>query len=151
MCLDDRNTDSRVRPRATSLILRRTVAVRRAVRSLNLDITGPLLLLSFLAEDILVRISHALALVGFGWAVTADLGGDVADLRLIDAGHHNLGRFWRRHRNAFGDREVYVVGKPELQLQRLALYGGAKTDTGNLQLLFEAFGHARHQVGDQRP
>jgi hypothetical protein len=38
MCFDERKTDSRVRPRAASLILRRTVAVRRAVRSVSLDI-----------------------------------------------------------------------------------------------------------------
>src|SRR5262249_43501059 len=40
MCFDERNTDNRVRPRAASLTLRRTVAVRRAERSLNLDIAS---------------------------------------------------------------------------------------------------------------
>ena len=40
MCFDERNTDSLARPLvpAASLTLRRTDAVRRAVRSVNLDI-----------------------------------------------------------------------------------------------------------------
>ena len=83
MCFDERNTDSRARPRAASLILRRTVAVRRAVRSVNLDMARPLLLLAFLAEDVLVDIFHALALVGLGRTESADFGGDVS--HLVDA------------------------------------------------------------------
>src|SRR5579875_1400925 len=38
MCLEERNTLRRARPRAASLTRRRTLARRRAVRSLNLDI-----------------------------------------------------------------------------------------------------------------
>src|SRR5262247_695678 len=121
MCLDERNTDNRARPRPASLILRRTVAVRRAVRSLNLDMARPLLLLPFLAEDVLVCVFHALALVRLRRAVTADLGSDLADLLLVDACHHEFGRLWRCDRNAFGNREIDVMGKPELQLQAFAL------------------------------
>src|SRR4249919_853691 len=106
MCFDERNTDSRARPLvpAASLTLRRTVAVRRAVRSVNLDIARPLLLLPFLAEDVLVRVFHALAFVGLGRAETPDFGGNVPDLLLVDAGHHDLGRLGRYDRNAFRDR-----------------------------------------------
>src|SRR6516164_6376327 len=96
MCLDERNTDSRARPWATCLTLRRTVAVRRAVRSLNLDIAVLLLLLAFLTEDVLVDVFHALALIGLGRAETADLGGDLTHLLLIDTGHDNFGRLRRQ-------------------------------------------------------
>src|SRR5262245_101242 len=109
MCFDERNTDSRARPRPASLTLRRTVAVRRAVRSVNLDIAGPLLFLSFLAEDVLVGVFHALALVGLGRTESTDLGGDVPDLLLVDASDHDLGRFRRHNRDAFRNREIHVV------------------------------------------
>ena len=38
-----------------------------------------LLLLAFLAEDELARVLHALALVGLGAAIVADLGSHLAD------------------------------------------------------------------------
>src|SRR5215204_5608626 len=41
---------------------------------------GPLLLLAFLAEDELVGVLHALALVGLGLTELADLGGGLPDL-----------------------------------------------------------------------
>src|SRR5512146_1504601 len=152
MCLDERNTDSRARPLvpAASLTLRRTDAVLRAVRSVNLDIARPLLLLPFLAEDVLVGVLDALALVGLGRTESADFGGHVPDLLLVDAGDHDLGRLWRRDRDALGNWEIDVVREAELQLQGLALHGGAIADAGDLQPLFETFGHARHDVGDQR-
>src|SRR5689334_21607850 len=142
MCLDDRRTDSRVRPRAATLILRRTVAVRRAVRSVNLDMARPLLLLSFLAEDILVCVLHTFALVRLGWSVAADLGSDMADFLLVDAAHDNFGRLWRRNCDPFRNRETHVVGKPKLQLQRLALNRRAVADASNFQFLLEALGYA---------
>src|SRR4029078_5915553 len=87
MCLDERNTDSRARPLvpAASLTLRRTDAVLRAVRSVSLDIARPLLFLAFLAEDILVGVLHAFALVGLGRTEPADFGGDVPNLLLVDS------------------------------------------------------------------
>src|SRR4051812_11071872 len=56
----------------------------------------PLLLLAFLAEDEFACVFHALALIGFGRTERADLGGHLADLLLVDAGHHDLGRLRRR-------------------------------------------------------
>src|SRR5690242_717877 len=132
MCLDERNTDSRVRPRATSLILRRTVAVRRAVRSVALDMARPLLLLPFLAEDVLVHVFHTLALVGLRRTEAADFGGNVPDLLLVDAGHHDLGRLWRRDRDAFGNWKTHVVRETKLQLQVFALHRGAVANAGDL-------------------
>src|SRR5689334_21684483 len=58
---------------------------------------GLLLLLAFLAHDALVGIAHALALVGLGAAIFADLSGDLANLLLIDARDGDFGRL--RHRN----------------------------------------------------
>src|SRR4029453_2109565 len=150
MCLDERNTDNRARPRPASLILRRTVAVRRAVRSLNLDMARPLLLLPFLAEDVLVYVSHALALVRFGRPIAADLGRDVTNFLLVDPTHHDFRRLRRGNSDAFRDRKIHVVGKAELQLKCLALHRGAKAHACDLKLLFKAFGDARHYVGDQR-
>src|SRR5262245_53979619 len=141
MCLEERNTDKRVRPRAASLTLRRTVAVRRAVRSLNLDLVRSLLLLAFLAEDVLARIFHALALVGLGRAVTADLCGDMTDFLLVDTADDDLRRLWRRNRDALRDRKIHIVGKAELQMQGFALHRGAKAYTDNLKRLPEALSY----------
>src|SRR5262245_53375204 len=117
MCLDERNTDNRVRPRPASLTLRRTVAVRRAARSVSFDMVRPLLLLSFLAEDVFVHVFHALALIGLGRTESADLGGDVADLLLVDATDDDLGGLRRRDRDALRDRKIHVMREAELQLQ----------------------------------
>src|SRR5262249_11659231 len=149
MCLDERKTESRVRPCAASLILRRTVAVRRAVRSVDLDMARPLLLLPFLAEDVFVCVFYALALVRFRRAVAADLGSDLANLLFVDARHYDFGRLRGCDRNALRDREIYVVRKPKLQLQTFALDRSTESDTGDFESFLEAFGHARYNVGDQ--
>src|SRR6185437_3827816 len=47
-------------------------------------------LLAFLAEDELARIAHALALVRLWRPEPSDLSRDLADLLLVDAGHHDL-------------------------------------------------------------
>src|SRR5262245_41157232 len=100
MCLEERNTESRARPWAARLIPRRTFAVRRIVRSTTVAIVRlPSLLLAFLAEDVLVRIFHALALVGLGLAKRPDLGCDVPDLLVVDAAHHDLRRLRHRDRD----------------------------------------------------
>src|SRR6185437_9013489 len=109
MCLDERNTDNRERPCDVSLILRRTVAVRRAVLSLSLDMARPLLLLPFLAEDIFICIFHAFTLVGLGRTVAADLRSDMTDFLLVDSGHYDLGRLRRHDRYSFRNRKVDVV------------------------------------------
>src|SRR5690349_9413511 len=45
-----------------------------------------LLLLAFLAEDVLAGILHTLALVGLGRTIAADFRRHLADLLLVDAG-----------------------------------------------------------------
>src|SRR5688572_13520145 len=96
-----------------------------------------LLLLAFLADDLLTSVTNALALVRLGTAIFADLGSNLADLLLVDAGHGDFRRL--RH----GDRDVLrrfvddVMAEAERQLQVLALHGGAIADAGDLKLLFE--------------
>src|SRR5436305_4541071 len=122
MCLDERNTESRLRSPAARRMPRRTFAVRRSVRSMTVAIAKlPLLLLAFLAEDVLVRILHALALVGLGLAERPDLGRRLADLLRVDAADYDLGRLRHRDRDPFRDRIRNVVRVAELELQRLAL------------------------------
>src|SRR5207237_5801185 len=108
------------------------------------------LLFSFFAEDVLVRVFNAFAFVRLGLAEGADYGGHMANLLLINAGDHDLGRPGYRNRNAFRDRIDDVVAITELNLQVLALQGGAITDATDLEATLEAFGHARHRVGEQR-
>src|SRR5512146_242587 len=135
----------------TSLILRRTDAVRRAVRSISFVMAQALLfLLAFLTEDVLAGVFHALALVRLGRTVTADFRGHLADLLLVDAGDDDLGRLRRRDGDARRDRVVDVVREAELQAELLALHRRAITDAGDLELLFEALGHAIDQVAHQR-
>src|SRR4051812_2159483 len=125
MCLDERNTDSRARPWAARAMPRRTFAVRRTVRSTTVAIARiPSLLFAFLAEDVLVRIPHALALVGLGLAKRSDLGRHVADLLGVDAADQDLGRLRHHDGDAFRDRIGDVVGVAELELQVAALHGG---------------------------
>src|SRR5215831_7698859 len=126
MCFDERNTDSRSRVPAAALMARRTRAVRRSVWVLNLAMVASLLLLAFLAEDVLAGVLHALALVGLGLAEAANLGRHLADLLAVDAGDHDLGRLRRR------DRVHHVVAVAERDLQVLALHGGAIADAGDL-------------------
>src|SRR5262249_5664122 len=152
MCLDERNTESRARPWAARLMPRRTFAVRRIVRSTTVAIARlPSLLLAFLAEDVLARILHALALVGLGLAERPDLGRHVPDLLVVDAADHNLGRLWHRDRDPLRDRIGDVVGIAELKLQVLALHRGAVADAGDLELALVALGDTLDALGHQRP
>src|SRR5438477_549901 len=72
------------------------------------------LLFSFFAEDVLVRVFDAFAFVRLGLAEGADYGGHMANLLLINAGDHDLGRPEHRDRNAFRDRIDDVVAITEL-------------------------------------
>src|SRR5262249_47042564 len=93
MCFPERCTESRKRPPELSRIARRTRALRRSALSRRGFIGElPSLLLAFLAEDVLVRIPDALALVRLGRPEVADLGRHLPDLLLVDAGDDDLGR-----------------------------------------------------------
>src|SRR5258708_3665387 len=88
-------------------------------------------LLPFLAEDVLVRILHALALVGLRRPVGPDLGRDLADLLLVDAGDDDLGRLRGRDLDAGRNRIVDLVAVAERELQVLALDRRAIADAGD--------------------
>src|SRR3954468_1760247 len=151
MCFEERNTDNRARSPAARRTRRRTLAVRRNVRSLTVAMARSLLLLAFLAEDELGCVFHALALVGLGRTVAADLRRHVADLLAIDSDDHHLGRLGDRDRDPFWDRIVDLVAQPDLELQVLALQLRAIADAVDLELLLETLGDTLDQVGDERP
>src|SRR3546814_13308225 len=82
MCLPERNTDRRGRPLAVRRIEVRTRCLRRLWSFF--DVCMALLLLAFLAQHDLVGVLHALALVGLGRTVAADLRRHLTDL--LDVG-----------------------------------------------------------------
>src|SRR6266581_856985 len=150
MCLDERNTESRARPRAARRMFRRTFAVRRSVRSMTVAIAKlPLFLLAFLAEDELVRILDALALVRLRLAERPDFGRRLPDLLRIDPGDDDLGRLRHHDRDTLRNRIDDIVRIAELQLQILALQGGTIAHPADLELALVALGDALDQLGHQ--
>src|ERR1700678_2699964 len=108
--------------------------------------TVALLLLAFLAEDELAGVFHALPLIGFRAAETADLRGDLADLPLVDAGNGDFRWLGRgdRHSSRNGIHDVVAIAERELQ----ALAGDRRlvADAIDLELLLESLGDAADQV-----
>src|SRR6202167_4365496 len=108
--------------------------------------TVALLLLAFLAEDELAGVFHALPLVRFGAAETADLRGDLADLPLVDAGDGDFRRFGRGDRHSGGNGIHDVVAIAERELEVLAGDRRLVADAIDLELLLESLGDAPDQV-----
>src|SRR5437667_11939167 len=151
MCFDERWTESRSLEPAADLTARRTRAWRRATAFRCCAINqSPSFLLAFLAEDVLVAVFHALALVGLRRTESVDLGRDLADLLLVDPGHDDLGRSRRHDRDAVRDRIADLVAEAEQELQVLALNRRAIAHPADLQPTLESLGDARHQVVDER-
>src|SRR5258708_18987383 len=132
MCFDERNTDKRGRPPAERRNDSLTRCLRRAFVIFSLDMTAPLLLLAFLAEDEFVGVFHALALIRLRRTVAADLGCDLADPLGIAAVDDDLGRLRHRDRNALRDRVDHVVAVAQRELQLLALQRGPVADARDL-------------------
>src|SRR6186713_2040226 len=132
-----RCTDRRGLPPARLLSAVRT---RRRRRS-NRDSLAMLLLLPFLAEDVLAAVLDALALVGLGLAPAADLGGELADGLLVDTADQDRGLVGSLHLHAFRHVQIDVVAVAELQLELVALGIRTITDAGDLEDLGEALGH----------
>src|SRR5690606_32742789 len=107
-----------------------------------------LLLLAFLADDLLASIANALALVRLRFAILADLGGNLANHLLVDARNGDFGRLADGERNALRRLVDDVMAETESQLQVLALHGGTVADAGDLELLFEAFLHTLEDIDD---
>src|SRR5690554_1115036 len=128
--------------------LRSAVRTRRRRRS-NRESLAILLLLPFLAEDVLAAVLDALALVGLGLAPTADLGGELANGLLVDAADLDRCLVRSFHLQTFRDVELDIVAKAELKLELLALHLCTIADTRDLQDFRKSTGDAVDQVGHQ--
>src|SRR6186997_2870028 len=86
----------------------RVFTARRRRRSflLRFMVSASLLLLAFLERDLLVRVAHALTLVGLRRTDTANLSTHLPDLLPVDSLHDDLGRARCLDRDAFRDRKV---------------------------------------------
>src|ERR1700691_1786656 len=104
--------------------------------------TVALLLLAFLAEDELAGVFHALPLIGFRAAETADLRGNLADLPLVDAGNGDFRWLCRgdRHFSRNSVRDVVAIDERELHV--LAGDSGNVADGFKLELLLASLGDA---------
>src|SRR5215469_5441211 len=156
MCWLERNTESRGRP----LDLTRSwwrMRWRRRSRGeiLVWAMVGVLLLLAFLAHDLLAQIHDALALVGLRLAEGADLRRHLTDALLVGAGDLDGGRLVALDLDVRGNREHDVVAEAELELQVLALDRGAIADAADLERLAVALRHAvqhtAHEVASRAP
>src|SRR3712207_1732340 len=127
----DRNTDSRNRPLPWARSAYRVRRCRRSNRSAGF--TMALLLLAFLAEDALLRVFHALALVRLGTAEAADLGRDLAYPLLVRPADRHRGRGLADDLHVLGDCELDLVAVAELQVQDPAVHRGAVADARDLE------------------
>src|SRR5215470_19191572 len=175
MCLADLWTDSRGRSTEPATFLRsrkwrRPLASRRAVEtslparlcltatvsatvltySVSTSLRRSLTRLPDLGLDALARVAHALALVRVGLAQLADVGGDLADLLLVDALHRKPGRRLDDERDALGRGDLHRVRVTERELQVAAPQCDAVTDAVDLHLLLIALGDPDHHVAHQR-
>src|SRR6185295_9659942 len=128
----------------------RVFTARRKRRSFFVICMDGLLLLAFLQLDLLAGVTHALALVGLGWAHIADFRRHLADLLPVDALDEDFRLARRFDRDALGHRIADRMRKAEREVQRLALHGGAEADALELELLLVALGHAEDHVGEMR-
>src|SRR5699024_5416065 len=75
----------------------------------------PLLLLGFFDDDAFVRITHTLALVGLGLAVSADLGGLLAHFLQIGSADDDFRRSGTLGTDTLGQLMLDVVRETKLQ------------------------------------
>src|SRR5262245_20095078 len=150
MCLDERCTDSLGLPPASSLSSARTRRLRRSLWFNLRSMVRPSLLLAFLAEDVFALVAHAFALVGLRRTRRTQLGGELPHLLLVDARHGDQLLLGARHLYVETGRHLvdHIVAVADLQLDVLALHGGAETDAVDLQRLAVALGDALDQVDD---
>src|SRR3954452_4996675 len=105
--------------------------------------------LSSLAADDLALVLDALALVRLRRADLPDVGGDLADQLLVDAGDRELRRPLDREADAGRRDHVDRVREAQSELEVLALGGHPVTGAVDLQRLLVALGDADDHVGDQ--
>src|SRR5690606_35647711 len=144
MCLPVRCTDRRGLPPARFFSAVRT---RRRRRS-NRDSLAILLLLPFLAEDVLATVLDALALVRLRLAPAADPGSELADRLFVDSADLNRRLIRRLHLDPVRHVDFHVMTVPKLQLELAALNLRAVAHAGDLEDLRKAFGHTLYQIRD---
>src|SRR5690606_16684806 len=106
-------------------------------------------LLGFFDDDAFIGVTHALALVGFGFAVSADFSSHLANDLLVGTLDDDLGLSGALDLDASGHAVNDVVGETKLQLQGIALDLSAETHADQVQATLEAFADARYHVGNQ--
>src|SRR4051794_10454717 len=111
---------------------------------------GLLARLSGLAANDLALVADTLALVGLRLADLADVGGGLADLLLVDAGHDEAGGRLDGEGDALRGRHVDRVAEPEGELEVGSTGLHAVTGADDLEGLAVALGDAGDHVGDQR-
>src|SRR5215469_16736839 len=156
MCWLERNTESRGRPLDLTRIWWRTRWRRRPRGEILVwAMVSVLLLLAFLAHDLLAQIHNALALVRLRLAEGADFRRHLTHALLVGAGDLDGGRLVAFDLDVGGDREHDVVAVAELELQRLALDRGTIADAADLERLAVALRHAgqhaAHEVAGGAP
>src|SRR3954466_3093680 len=142
MCLLERKTARRGRCASPRTFLR----TRRCRRVLATGLvwlivrSSSLRGLAGLAQDALVGIPDALALVRLGLADLADVGRDLADQLLVDAPHRHPVRSRDLERDAVRGLHRHRVRVADLQLDLvLALGEGAVAHADDLEVTAEAF------------
>src|SRR5690606_3646600 len=146
MCRPVRWIDSRGRPLPRFLSAVRT---RRRRRS-NRESLAILLLLPFLAEDVLAAILDALALVGLRLAPATDLGRELPDRLLVDAADLDRGLIGSLHLEAFRHIEIDIVAVAKREAQVAPLGLGTIADAGDVQEAGVAVRDAFDEVRDER-
>src|SRR6266700_189765 len=102
--------------------------------------------LAFLADDALIAVAHALALVRFRRVEATNLGSDLANDLAIWPFDGQLGVFLDRHLDLVGNGIINWVRVAKVQINGFALNGGFKTDALDFELLDETFAHSADHV-----
>src|SRR5690606_4905154 len=139
-------TDSRGRSPPRRLSALRTRRQRRS----NRESLAILLLLPFLAEDILAAILDTLALVGLRLPPAANLGRKLAYLLLVDPGNLDRCLVGGLYLKTFRHLDIDIMAVAKLKLEPVALSLRTIANAGNFQHLAETVGHALDQVRHQR-
>ena len=100
------------------------------------------------AQNLLANVHNTLTLVWLWLLESADLGGDLADLLLVDTrhdDHHSLVRYI----NPLWGFVVDFVAKAQAHRQLVIARRNPKAHTFDLKALLVPLGHANHHVVDE--
>src|ERR1017187_1910242 len=105
--------------------------------------------LAFLADDPLIRIAHALALVRFRRVEAAQLRRHLADRLPIRSLNSKLGVLFNRHFDLGGYRIHDGMRIAQTHVYVIARHSGLETDALNLKFLDETFTDTADHIIDQ--